>query len=91
LRPVPVFRTTLRPARAERDPRRQNRFLSAAATSMIGLACNAAAQERRDDAQVLLDEPSAIAAASQADRLPQQVNRLTAIPAEATAPTTSLN
>jgi hypothetical protein len=41
----------------------------------VGLAYIAAAQQRSDDAQALLDEASAIAEASQAHRILQQVNQ----------------
>ena len=45
-----------------------------AAANMVGLAYIAAAQERDDDALALLDEADAIAGASQAHRILQQVN-----------------
>ena len=41
---------------------------------MVGLAYIAAAQDRGDDAQALLDEASASATASGAHRILQQVN-----------------
>ena len=49
-------------------------LLPGAAANMVGLAYIAAAQERSDDALALLDEASAIAEASQAHRILQQVN-----------------
>jgi hypothetical protein len=55
--------------------RRQTGHLPAAAANMIGLAYIAAAQERGDDAPALLDQASAIAAASHAHRILQQVNQ----------------
>jgi tetratricopeptide (TPR) repeat protein len=54
--------------------RREIGQMPGAAANMVGLAYIAAAQERNDDALALLDEASAIARASQADRILQQVN-----------------
>ncbi len=54
--------------------RREIGLLPGAAANMVGLAYIAAAQERRDDALALLDEASAIAVASEAHRIFQQVN-----------------
>jgi hypothetical protein len=54
--------------------RREIGLLPGAAANMVGLAYIAAAQERSDDALALLDEASAIAGASQAHRILQQVN-----------------
>jgi tetratricopeptide (TPR) repeat protein len=54
--------------------RRRSGQLAAAAANMIGLAYIAAAQQRTGDAQAILDEASAIATASHADRILQQVN-----------------
>jgi hypothetical protein len=53
--------------------RRQTGQLPSAAANIIGLAYIAAAQERGDDAQALLDETAAIAAACGAQRMLQQV------------------
>ncbi len=53
--------------------RRQAGQLPSAAANMIGLASIAAAQSRGDDARAILDEASAIAASSHADRILQQV------------------
>jgi tetratricopeptide (TPR) repeat protein len=54
--------------------RREIGLLPGAAANMVGLAYIAAAQERRDDALALLDEASAIATATEAHRILQQVN-----------------
>jgi tetratricopeptide (TPR) repeat protein len=54
--------------------RREAGFMSGAAANMVGLAYIAAAQGRSDDARALLDEAAAIAEASQAGRIIQQVN-----------------
>jgi tetratricopeptide (TPR) repeat protein len=54
--------------------RREIGLLPGAAANMVGLAYIAAAQQRSDDALALLDEASAIAMASQAHRILQQVN-----------------
>lgn len=54
--------------------RREIGLLPGAAANMVGLAYIAAAQQRRDDALALLDEAGAIAEASQARRILQQVN-----------------
>lgn len=54
--------------------RREIGLLPGAAANMVGLAYIAAAQERGDDALALLDEAGAIAGASQAHRILQQVN-----------------
>jgi len=54
--------------------RRQAGQLPAAAANMVGLGYIAAAQGRADDARALLDEAAAIAAASAAERILQQVN-----------------
>jgi tetratricopeptide (TPR) repeat protein len=53
--------------------RRETGLLPGAAANMVGLAYIAAAQDRHDDAQALLDEASAIAAASGAQRILHQV------------------
>jgi hypothetical protein len=49
-------------------------LLPGAAANMVGLAYIAVAQQRNDDALALLDEASAIAEASQAHRILQQIN-----------------
>jgi tetratricopeptide (TPR) repeat protein len=54
--------------------RRETGHLPAAAANMVGLAYIAAAQERSSDALALLDEADAIARASQAHRIVQQVS-----------------
>jgi len=54
--------------------RRQTGQLPSAAANMVGLAYIAAAQERAGDAQALLDEAGAIATASGARRILQQVD-----------------
>jgi len=54
--------------------RREIGLLPGAAANMVGLAYIAAAQERRDDALTLLDQASAIATTSQADRILQQAS-----------------
>jgi tetratricopeptide (TPR) repeat protein len=54
--------------------RREIGLLPGAAANMVGLAYIAAAQERGGDALALLDEAGAIAGASQAHRILQQVN-----------------
>jgi tetratricopeptide (TPR) repeat protein len=54
--------------------RREIGLLPGAAANMVGLAYIAAAQERGDDALALLDEAGAIAGASQAHRILEQVN-----------------
>jgi tetratricopeptide (TPR) repeat protein len=54
--------------------RRQAGQLPAAAANMIGLVYIAAAQGRGDDARALLEEAGAIAAASAARRIQQQVS-----------------
>ncbi|MGB6457481.1 MAG: hypothetical protein WBH47_23660 [Streptosporangiaceae bacterium] len=54
--------------------RREIGRLPGAAANLVGLAYIAAAQERGDDALALLDEARAIAEASQAHRILQQVN-----------------
>jgi hypothetical protein len=48
--------------------------LAGAAANMVGLAYIAAAQDRGQDALALLDEAGAIAEASQAHRVLEQVN-----------------
>jgi tetratricopeptide repeat protein len=53
--------------------RRETGHLAAAAANMVGLAYIAAAQGRSDDALALLDEADAIARASQAHRILQQI------------------
>ncbi len=55
--------------------RRETGLLPGAAANLVGLAYIAAAQDRRDDALALLDEASAIAEASKAHRILQQVNQ----------------
>jgi hypothetical protein len=55
--------------------RREIGLLPGAAANMVGLAYIAAAQQRSDDAQALLDEASAIAEASQAHRILRQVTQ----------------
>jgi tetratricopeptide (TPR) repeat protein len=54
--------------------RREAGQLAGAAANLVGLTYIAAAQERRDDALALLDEAGAIAEASQAQRIAQQVS-----------------
>lgn len=54
--------------------RREIGLLPGAAANMVGLAYIAAAQGRRDDALALLDEAGAMASASQAYRILQQVD-----------------
>ncbi len=54
--------------------RRESGQLPGAAANMVGLAYIAAGQGRGQDARALLDEAAAIAAASRADRILQQVN-----------------
>jgi hypothetical protein len=54
--------------------RRQTGQLTSAAANMVGLAYIAVAQERADDARALLDEADAIATASGARRIRQQVD-----------------
>ena len=54
--------------------RRETGHLPGAAANMVGLAYMAAAQDRGQDALRLLDEAAAIAEASQAHRILQQVN-----------------
>jgi hypothetical protein len=54
--------------------RRETGLLPGAAANMVGLAYIAAAQERRHDALALLAEASAIAEASNAQRILQQVS-----------------
>jgi tetratricopeptide (TPR) repeat protein len=54
--------------------RREIGLLPGAAANMVGLAYIAAARGRTDDALALLDEAGAIARASQADRIAQQVD-----------------
>jgi tetratricopeptide (TPR) repeat protein len=54
--------------------RRESGHLPAAAANMVGLAYIAAAAGRRSDALALLDEADAIARASQAHRILQQVS-----------------
>ena len=54
--------------------RRETGHLPGAAANMVGLAYMAAAQDRGQDALTLLDEAAAIAEASQAHRILQQVN-----------------
>jgi tetratricopeptide (TPR) repeat protein len=54
--------------------RREVGLLPGAAANMVGLAYIAAAQERSDDALALLDEARAIATASRAQRILQQVD-----------------
>jgi tetratricopeptide (TPR) repeat protein len=55
--------------------RRDIGLLPGAAANMIGLAYIAAAQARHDDARTLLDEASAIAEATGAGRIQQQVEQ----------------
>jgi tetratricopeptide (TPR) repeat protein len=55
--------------------RREIGLLPGAAANLVGLAYIAAAQDRRDDAMALLDEAGAIAEASNAQRIMQQVNQ----------------
>jgi tetratricopeptide (TPR) repeat protein len=54
--------------------RRQAGQLPSAAANMVGLAYIAAAQDRTDGARAVLEEASAIATASGAHRILQQVN-----------------
>jgi tetratricopeptide (TPR) repeat protein len=54
--------------------RREIGLLPGAAANLVGLAYIAAAQERGDDALALLEEAGAIAEASQAHRILQQIN-----------------
>jgi hypothetical protein len=54
--------------------RREVGLLPGAAPNMVGLAYIAAARGRGDDALALLDEAGAIAAASRAHRISQQVD-----------------
>lgn len=54
--------------------RRETGLLPGAAANLVGLAYIAAAQERRDEALALLDEASAIAEASKAQRILRQVD-----------------
>jgi tetratricopeptide (TPR) repeat protein len=54
--------------------RREAGLLAGAAANMVGLAYIAAAQDRGQDALALLDEAGAIAEASQAHRVLEQVN-----------------
>jgi hypothetical protein len=54
--------------------RRETGQLAGAAANMVGLAYIAAAQHRSDDALALLDEAEAVARASQAHRILQQVS-----------------
>lgn len=54
--------------------RREIGRLPGAAANLVGLAYIAAAQDRGDDALALLDEAGAIAGASEAHRILQQVN-----------------
>lgn len=54
--------------------RRESGQLPGAAANMVGLAYIAAGQDRGQDARALLDEAAAIAVASRADRILQQVN-----------------
>jgi tetratricopeptide (TPR) repeat protein len=54
--------------------RREIGLLAGAAANVVGLAYVAAAQGRGDDALALLDEAGALARASQADRILEQVN-----------------
>ena len=55
--------------------RREIGLLPGAAANMVGLAYIAAAQQRNDDAQALLDQAGAIAEASQAHRILRQVSQ----------------
>ena len=55
--------------------RREIGLLPGVAANMVGLAYIAAAQQRSDDALALLDEARAIAEASQAHRILQQVSQ----------------
>jgi tetratricopeptide (TPR) repeat protein len=55
--------------------RREIGLLPGAAANLVGLAYIAAAQDRHDHALALLDEASAIAEASNAHRIMQQVNQ----------------
>jgi tetratricopeptide (TPR) repeat protein len=55
--------------------RRETGLLPGVAANLVGLAYIAAAQDRRDDALALLDEASAIAEASNAQRIRRQVNQ----------------
>jgi MalT-like TPR region len=54
--------------------RRETGQLAGAAANMVGLAYIAAVQHRSDDALALLDETEAVARASQAHRILQQVS-----------------
>lgn len=58
--------------------RRETGQLPGAAANMVGLAYIAAAQERTDDALALIDEASVIAAASQANRILEQIDQVRA-------------
>lgn len=58
--------------------RREVGLLAGVASNQIGLAYIAAAQERTDDALALLDEASVIAAASQANRILEQIDQVRA-------------
>jgi hypothetical protein len=55
--------------------RREIGFLPGVAANLVGLAYIAAAQERRDDAVAVLAEAGAIAEASNAQRILQQVSQ----------------
>jgi tetratricopeptide (TPR) repeat protein len=54
--------------------RREIGLLPGVAANLVGLAYIASAQDRRDDALALLDEASALAEASNAQRIGQQAN-----------------
>jgi hypothetical protein len=54
--------------------RREIGLLPGVAANLVGLAYIASAQDRRDDALALLDEASAIAEASNAQRISQQAS-----------------
>jgi tetratricopeptide (TPR) repeat protein len=63
--------------------RREIGQLPGAAANLVGLAYIAAAQDRHDDALALLDEAAAIAVASNAHRILEQVNEArAALPAQ---------
>jgi tetratricopeptide (TPR) repeat protein len=63
--------------------RREIGQLPGAAANLVGLAYIAAAQDRHDDALALLDEAAAIAVASHAHRILEQVNEArAALPAQ---------
>jgi hypothetical protein len=64
-----------RPVTFELLQRREIGPLPGAAANLVGLAYIAAAQDRHDDAMALLDEAGAIAKASNAQRIMQQINQ----------------